>query len=125
MSLTREDIARMSALERAALLEEISAMVAENAMHHGDAVRILRHAVLAMDRATFAKAVKVSPRAIAELEDDPDANPTLRTLTKVFAPFGLKVGVRFLGGLPMKPPDTDLRNALLETLAKHRRAPRK
>jgi hypothetical protein len=77
-----------------------------------------------MDRGTFARAVKVSPRAIANLEDEPDANPTLETLTRVFAPFGARMGLVFPRMEP--PPQLDeaarqRRAELLTMLARTRR----
>ncbi|HLL00696.1 MAG TPA: hypothetical protein VK539_08930 [Myxococcaceae bacterium] len=93
--IKRADVARMRPAERKALLEELAAMVVSGELYLGDAARVLRAAVLGMDRRTFAQVVKVSPRAIARLEDDPRANLTVETLTRVFAPFGGKVSLIF------------------------------
>ena len=91
----RADVARLTALERKALLEELAAMVASGELGLGEASRILRGTMLGMDRKTFARAVKLATSVIATLEDDPNANPTLETLNKVFSPFGGKVSLSF------------------------------
>ena len=91
--LDHEEIAKLGPLQRKALLDEVAVLVNTGEWHVGEAVRVLRSAVLAMDRARFARAVKVSPRALAKLEDDPEANPTVETLTRVLRPFGAKVGL--------------------------------
>lgn len=93
--MKRADVARLTPLERKALLEELAAMVATGEIGLGDASRILRGTMLGMDRKTFARVVKLSASVIAKLEDEPDANPTLETLNKVFAPFGGKVALTF------------------------------
>lgn len=85
----------MRPLERKALLDEVAAMVAKRELRMGDAARLLRSAVLGLDRAAFARAVGVSQRTLASLEDDPGANPTLDTLTRVFVPFGARIGLVF------------------------------
>lgn len=120
----KDDIARMRPLERKALLEEIGGMVARGELRLGEAARLLRSGVLGLDRATFARAVHVSERAIAKLEDDPDVNPTLETLTRVFAPFGAKVGLVFPGMEEASPPSEEAvrrREALKEAVARTRR----
>lgn len=90
-----DNIREMRPAERKALLDEIAAMVASGELRLGEAARLLRSAVLKMDRVSFAKATRLSDRAIAKLEDDPEANPTLETLVRVFAPFGGKIGLLF------------------------------
>jgi transcriptional regulator with XRE-family HTH domain len=114
----------MRPLERKALLDEVAAMVIAGELRVGDAVRVLRSAVLGLDREAFAQIVKVSPRAIAKLEDDPRANPTLETLRRVLAPFGGTVTLVF----PQVEETASLgedrrqrRAAILAALAKHRR----
>jgi hypothetical protein len=124
----RSQIAQLRPLERKALLEELAAMVLAGEIHLGDAARILRSTVLKMDRQTFARVVKLSVGAISQLEDAPDANPTLDTVNKVFAPFGGKLGLTFPGMEP--PPALDeqrrsTREASLAALAKSRRRRRR
>ncbi|WP_404370515.1 helix-turn-helix domain-containing protein [Corallococcus coralloides] len=94
-TVNRDDVARMRPLERKALLDEIAAMVAAGELQIGDAARILRSGVLGLGRQAFAQVVKLSERAVAKLEDDPHANPTLDTLKRVFAPFGGAVTLVF------------------------------
>lgn len=121
---TREEIRKMRPLERRALLEQLGRMVSAGELSLGDAARVLRSAVLGMDRAKFARAVKVSQRAIAKLEDDADANPTLETLQRVFAPFGAAIGLvfpRMVEPPPLDEAGTRLRASLLASLEKARR----
>ncbi len=125
----RDEIARLRPLERKALLDDLAAMVRTGELRLGDAVRLLRSAVLGMDRATFARTVKVSQRAIANLEDDPDASPRLDTLRRVFAPFGGTIVLAFPRMEEPAPPTEESeqrRAALLAALARNRRqrAPR-
>ncbi|WIG94177.1 hypothetical protein [Myxococcus sp. SDU36] len=126
--MKRADVARMTSLERKALMEELAAMVASGELSLGDASRILRGTMLGMDRKTFAHAVKLSTSVVAKLEDEPDANPTLETLNKVFAPFGGKVALTF-PRLEEPPPLDDAekqRRAMLRAaLAKSKRQRRR
>jgi len=126
--MKRADVARMTTLERKALLEELAAMVTTGELGLGDASRILRGAMLGMDRKTFAQVVKLSATVIATLEDKPDANPTLETLNSVFAPFGGKVTLSF-PRLEEPPPLDDLgkqrRELLRAALARSKRSRRR
>jgi DNA-binding XRE family transcriptional regulator len=110
------DVRRMTALERKALLEELAAMNAEGALSLGEVVRILRAVMLGMNRERFAQTVRIATSALALIEDDPDANPTLETLNKLLAPFGGKVGVLFprLVERPAPTPEQQRRRAALE-----------
>ncbi|NOK33664.1 hypothetical protein HMI49_10685 [Corallococcus exercitus] len=122
--VNREDIARMRPLERKALLDEIVAMLMAGELRIGDAARILRSAVLGLDRQAFAQVVKLSERAIAKLEDDPHANPTLETLKRVFAPFGGTVTLMFPQVEDTESLGEDRRQrraVILDALAKNRR----
>ena len=115
----------MRPLERKALIDELAAMLLSGELRLGDAVRVLRRAVLGMDRQRFADVVKLSKRAIAVLEDAPDANPTLDTLKKVFAPFGGKLSVVFPS--TQEPPGEERaqqRAAILAAVEKTRHRPR-
>ncbi|MGA9520378.1 MAG: hypothetical protein WBV82_02875 [Myxococcaceae bacterium] len=122
--MNRDQVARMRPVERKALLEEVAAMVRSGELHLGEAARVLRSGVLGMDRKSFARAVKLSERAIAKLEDDPHANPTLETLSKVFAPFGGRLGLifpRMQEPPPLGEDRRQQREAILNALAKSRR----
>ena len=126
--MKRADVARLTALERKALLEELAAMVVTGEFGLGDASRILRGTMLGMDRKTFAQAVRLSTSVVAALEDDPNANPTLETLNKVFAPFGGRVALSFPRLEEPLPPDdaeTQRREMLRAALAKSRRPRRR
>ncbi|AEI63557.1 hypothetical protein [Corallococcus macrosporus] len=126
--MKRADIARLTALERKALMEELAAMVAIGELNLGDASRILRGTMLGMDRKTFARVVKLSTSVIAKLEDEPDANPTLETLNKVFAPFGGKIALTFPRLEAPHPPDDaekQRREMLRSALAKSKRQRRR
>jgi DNA-binding XRE family transcriptional regulator len=99
--------------------------VASGELRLGEAARALRSAVLGMDRATFARAVRVSERAIANLEDDPEANPRLETLQRVFAPFGGKIALAFPGmeDAPARSEESaQRREALRAAVASNRRS---
>ncbi|MFY2556883.1 hypothetical protein ACN469_04580 [Corallococcus terminator] len=126
--MKRADVAQMTPLERKALLEELAAMVATGEFDLGDASRILRSTMLGMDRKTFAHVVKLSTSIIAKLEDEPDANPTLETLKKVFAPFGGRVVLTFPHIEEPRPLDDDekqRREMLRAALAKSKRPRRR
>ncbi|MBZ4373766.1 hypothetical protein [Corallococcus sp. AS-1-6] len=123
-TVNRDDVARMRPLERKALLDEIAAMVAAGKLQIGDAARILRSGVLGIGRQAFAQVVKLSERAVAKLEDDPHANPTLDTLKRVFAPFGGAVTLVFPQVEDAESLGEDRRQrraAILGALAKSRR----
>jgi hypothetical protein len=122
--LNRAAVTRMRPLERKALFEEVAEMVRIGELGLGDAVRFLRSAVLGMDRSTFARAVKLSLPALRQLEEKPDANPTVDTLNKVFAPFGAKMGLVFPRMDPPAPLDDERRarrDAIQAALLKARR----
>ncbi|NVJ26408.1 MULTISPECIES: hypothetical protein [Myxococcus] len=126
--MKRADVAQLTPLERKALLEELAAMVAAGEFDFGDVSRILRGTMLGMDRKTFARAVKLSASIIAKLEDEPDANPTLETLNKIFAPFGGKVVLTFPRLEEPRPLDDDekqRREMLRAALAKNKRQRRR
>jgi transcriptional regulator with XRE-family HTH domain len=125
--MNREQMARLRPLERKALLDELAALLSSGELHLGDAVRILRSAVLGMDRESFARAVRLSASALARLEDNPKANPTIDTLNRIFAPFGGHVGLIFRHEEPAPPDERqkELREALRGALAKSRRKRRR
>lgn len=125
------DVRKLTALDRKALLEELAAMVGQGELSLGEALRILRSTMLGMDRQTFARTVKIATSALAVLEDDPKANPTLETLNKVFAPFGGRVGLffpRLEEPAPLTPENARRREQLRAALSssrRRRRGPRK
>ncbi|NVJ10364.1 hypothetical protein HUW63_34760 [Myxococcus sp. AM001] len=126
--MKRADVARMTSLERKALMEELAAMVTSGELNLGDASRILRSTMLGMDRKTFAHAVKLSTSVVAKLEDEPDANPTLETLKKVFAPFGGRVALTFPRleePRPLDDAERQRREMLRAALAKSKRQRRR
>jgi DNA-binding XRE family transcriptional regulator len=122
--VTPADFKKMTALERKAFLDELCAMVAAGDLRLGEAARILRRSVLGMDQVTFGRTVHLSDKAIRQLEEDPDSNPTLETLTRIFAPFGGKISLVF-PRMQQAPPAGDERSrsreAIREALAKTRR----
>lgn len=130
-AVKRSDVARMRPLERKALLDQIAAMVAVRELRIGDAARLLRSAVLGLDRAAFARAIGISVRALAKLEDHAAANPTLDTLTRVFAPFGMRIGLVFPGADEGTPSEQtarlrdELRLALVKSRRRRRHVPRR
>lgn len=126
--MKRADVARLTPLERKALLEELAAMVATGEFDLGDASRILRSTMLGMNRKTFAHVVKLSASVIAKLEDEPKANPRLETLNKVFAPFGGKVALTFPRieePRPLDDAERQRREMLRAALAKSKRQRRR
>lgn len=98
-------------------------MLLEGKLSFGEVLRVLRGDVLRMDRATFAARVGLSEAAIAKLEDDREANPTLKTLRQVFQPFGGRIGLVFPGLLGDRPREdtAEQRREILAALARTRR----
>jgi transcriptional regulator with XRE-family HTH domain len=78
--------------DRAELLNTVQHMVATGELTLGDAVRFLRAGFLRKTRPEFAKLLKVSEPALAQLESN-KGNPTLDTLNRIFKPFGLRIGL--------------------------------
>lgn len=106
-------------------------MVSAGELTLGEAARILRSGVLGFDRKTFARTAKLSTSIIAKLEDDPKANPTIDTISKVFALFGGKVGLVF-PRLEEPPPlgeaqqkRRDLLRSALDRSRRKKRGPRR
>jgi hypothetical protein len=115
--MKRDDIARLGPLERKALLDDVAFLVLSERWRLGDAVRFLRAVVLRQSRPHFARLVGVSPAALQQLEDWPEANPTLETLTRVFKPFGGAVGLVFprMTAPPARTTETEARYAALDS----------
>ena len=110
--------------ERKRLLDHLRWMVQDGTISLGDAIRILRSSVLELDRVSFASICQISPRTLANLEDNPKANPRLETIRRVFAPFGLQVGLLY-ADIRSDMPDIDqeVRQRLLDAMEKNRRKP--
>jgi hypothetical protein len=110
--------------ERKQLLEDVAAMVAGGELDFGDATRLLRTVVLELDRQSFSRAVGISERALRVLEESKNANPTLQTLTRVFSPFGAKIGLifpRMTEAEPVADETRRRRQQLVDTLRTSRR----
>lgn len=117
----------MGPLQRKQLLEDVALLVHSGEWRLGEAVRFLRKVVLRRSRPRFARLVGVSPAALQQLEDWPDANPTLDTLNRVFAPFGASVGLVFPRMHPAPERTTELQrrhSALRDALKATHRARR-
>jgi transcriptional regulator with XRE-family HTH domain len=120
----RDDIAAMTALQRKELLEDVATLVHLGEWRVGEAVRFLRAVVLRKPRQEFAKLVGISTAALQQLEDRPDANPTLDTMNRVLRPFGAAMGLVFPRMNPPPAPTTEVeqrREALRTALAGTRR----
>lgn len=77
---------------RAALRDELFEQIALGTISIPAAVRTMRK-IAGRTQAEYARLVGVSPRILIELERG-IGNPTLKTLTKILAPFDLEVGLR-------------------------------
>lgn len=77
---------------RAALREELYARIARGDISLVDAVKTMRK-IAGRSQADYARLVGVSPRILIELERG-IGNPTLKTLSKILAPFDLEIGLR-------------------------------
>lgn len=82
----------MSIEERHAYIAQVADEVAAGTLSLGSAVKRLRENVLGINQERFAKACKISKRALSQLELD-SSNPTLATLDAVFRKFGLAIGL--------------------------------
>ena len=78
--------------QRKALRDELYARVARGDISLVEAVKTMRK-IAGRTQAVFARLVGVSPRILIELERG-IGNPTIKTLSKILAPFDLEVGVR-------------------------------
>ena len=77
---------------RAALREDLYARVDRGDLSLVDAVKTMRK-VAGRSQAAYATLVGVSPRVLIEFERG-IGNPTMKTLQKLLAPFGLELTVR-------------------------------
>lgn len=122
--MTREELVAMTAAQRKELLEDVAALVQQRTWRLGEAVRFLRAVVLRKNRVDFARLVGISAAALQQLEERPDANPTLDTVNRVLRPFGGALGIVFPRMSPL-PPVTEAgarrHAALVDALAGTRR----
>jgi len=77
---------------RAALRDELNARVDAGALALVEAVKRMRK-IAGRSQAAYARLVGVSPRVLIEFERGV-GNPTVKTLQKLLAPFGLELTVR-------------------------------
>ena len=115
--MKREEIAALGPLQRKQLLEDVTALLHRREWRLGEVVRFLRSVVLRKTRADFARLVGISSAAVQQLEDRPNANPTLDTMTRVLRPFGGAVGLVFPRMEPAPPltEEVERRRAALKT----------
>lgn len=85
----------MTLEERKAYIQAVADEVAQGKLTLGGAVKRLRENLLGVNQERFAKACKISKRALSQLEVD-SGNPTLATLEAVFKKFGLKISLAHL-----------------------------
>jgi DNA-binding XRE family transcriptional regulator len=84
--------ARRSKEKRAALRDELYERIAGGEISIAEAVRTMRK-IAGKSQPDYARLVGVSPRILIELERG-IGNPTLKTLSKILAPFDLEVGLQ-------------------------------
>lgn len=86
------DVKEMTLEERKAYIQAVADEVALGKLTLGGAVKRLRENLLGVSQERFAKACKISKRALSQLEVD-GGNPTLATLEAVFRKFGLTISL--------------------------------
>lgn len=94
----------MSLEDRKACIQGVAQEVAQGKLTLGGAVKRLRENVLGINQERFAKACKISKRALSQLEVD-GGNPTLATLDAVFRKFGLKISLVHLSPMELDAAD--------------------
>lgn len=82
----------MTLEERGALIDDIQQEMAAGRLPIGEAVKRLRTEVTGLHQHQFARMCRISLRTLIHIEHG-DGNPTLKSLTGVFKPFGLQMGV--------------------------------
>ncbi|MCE4054782.1 helix-turn-helix domain-containing protein [Pseudomonas sp. Au-Pse12] len=82
----------MTLEERGALIDDIQQEMAAGRLPIGEAVKRLRTEVTGLHQHQFARMCRISLRTLIHIEHG-DGNPTLKSLTAVFKPFGLQMGV--------------------------------
>jgi DNA-binding XRE family transcriptional regulator len=78
--------------KRAALRAELYARTERGDLDLREAIKMMRK-IAGRSQAEYARLVGVSPRVLIEFERGM-GNPTLKTIEKLLAPFGLQVTVR-------------------------------
>jgi len=82
----------MSVIERMTLLDSILEELANDTLSIHQAIRRLRVEVTGLNQAQFARMCKISVRALVQMEHG-EGNQTLKSLSKVFSLFGMRVGI--------------------------------
>lgn len=82
----------MTLEQRGALIDHIQQEMAAGRLPLGEAVKRLRTDVTGLHQSQFARMCRISLRTLIHIEHG-DGNPTLKSLTAVFKPFGLQMGV--------------------------------
>lgn len=82
----------MTLEERGALIDHIQQELAAGRLSIGDGVKRLRTEVTGLHQSPFARMCRISLRTLIHIEHG-DGNPTLKSLSAVFKPFGLQMGV--------------------------------
>ena len=77
---------------RGLLIQSVIDGIADGSLELGAGVRRLRVEVAKMQQTEFARMCKISVRALIQIEQG-ESNPTLQSLSTVFRPFGLQMGV--------------------------------
>ncbi|MCL9655554.1 helix-turn-helix domain-containing protein [Pseudomonas protegens] len=105
----------MTLEERGALIDHIQQELAGGRLSLGDAVKRLRTEVTGLHQSQFARMCRISLRTLIHIEHG-DGNPTFKSLTAVFKPFGLQMGV-------VKVQKTSRARSLLDELEHSARSP--
>lgn len=82
----------MTPAERRALRDELYARVASGDVTLREALRTMRK-IAGKSQADYARLVGVAPRVLIDFERGV-GNPTVKSLEKLLAPFGLELGLR-------------------------------
>ncbi|WP_271194738.1 helix-turn-helix domain-containing protein [Pseudomonas turukhanskensis] len=94
----------MSLEDRKAYIQGVAQEVAQGKLTLGGAVKRLRENLLGINQERFARACKISKRALSQLEVD-SGNPTLATLDAVFRKFGLTIGLVHMSPMELNAAD--------------------
>jgi DNA-binding XRE family transcriptional regulator len=100
----------MTLEERKAYIQAVADEVGQGKVTLGGAVKRLRENLLGVNQERFAKACKISKRALSQLEVD-SGNPTLATLEAVFKKFGLKISLSHLSPVDLNAADAQKNKA--------------
>jgi DNA-binding XRE family transcriptional regulator len=96
----RADVERKA--RREALRHELRLRIDAGDIGLVEAVRMMRK-IAGKTQAEYARLVGIAPRVLIDFERGV-GNPTLRTLAKILAPFGLELGVRRRADRPGSRP---------------------